>query len=246
MYYEIVMPGKTKASFLSVGIEEYVSRLKHYSKIELIAVKIKKISGDAAALREQEADSLLGHLRSETYLVALDSGGKQVSSESFSHKIQQWENQGKRSVTFVIGGPVGLSRRIIERADMVLSLSKMTFTHDMVRLFLLEQLYRAYTIKTGHQYHKAPIPFQRNKGQVEQPTYFKHLGIYAYRKGFLLSFVALPEGEWERFEKLEQLRALEFGYKIKVTVVQYDSTEVDMPEDIARVEEALRQAQSQE
>lgn len=89
-------------------------------------------------------------------------------------------------------------------------------------------------------FSRSPIPFQRNPAEDESPTYYKHLGFYAYRKGFLLTFVALPEGEWERFEKLEQLRALEYGYKIKVTLTEHDSIEVDTPEDLKRVEEYLR------
>jgi len=88
-------------------------------------------------------------------------------------------------------------------------------------------------------FSRSPIPFQRNPDEEAKPTYYKHLGFYAYRKGFLLSFVALPEGEWERFEKLEQLRALEYGYKIKVTVTEHDSIEVDTPEDLLRVEKYL-------
>jgi len=88
-------------------------------------------------------------------------------------------------------------------------------------------------------FSRSPIPFQRNPDDTMKPTYYKHLGFYAYRKGFLLSFVALPEGEWERFEKLEQLRALEYGYKIKVTVTEHDSIEVDTPEDLLRVERYL-------
>lgn len=91
-------------------------------------------------------------------------------------------------------------------------------------------------------FSRSPIPFQRNPDDINQPTYYKHLGFYAYRKGFLLSFVALPEGEWERFEKLEQLRALEYGYKIKVTVTEHDSIEVDTPEDLKRVEEFLNKS----
>lgn len=89
-------------------------------------------------------------------------------------------------------------------------------------------------------FSRSPIPFQRNPEEGVVPTYYKHLGFYAYRKGFLLSYVALPEGEWERFEKLEQLRALEYGYKIKVTVTEHDSIEVDTPEDLRRVEEQLK------
>ena len=88
-------------------------------------------------------------------------------------------------------------------------------------------------------FSRSPIPFQRNPEETVRPTYYKHLGFYAYRKGFLLSFVALPEGEWERFEKLEQLRALEYGYKIKLTITQHDSIEVDTPEDLRRVEQFL-------
>jgi 3-deoxy-manno-octulosonate cytidylyltransferase (CMP-KDO synthetase) len=87
-------------------------------------------------------------------------------------------------------------------------------------------------------FSRSAIPFQRNPDEG-QPTYYKHLGFYAYRKGFLLSFVNLPEGEWERFEKLEQLRALEYGYKIKVVLTEHDSVEVDTKEELARVEVLL-------
>ena len=90
-------------------------------------------------------------------------------------------------------------------------------------------------------FSRSPIPFQRNPDMEGKPTYYKHLGFYAYRKGFLLSFVALPEGEWERHEKLEQLRALEYGYRIKVTITEHDSIEVDTPEDLVRVEQQLRE-----
>jgi 3-deoxy-manno-octulosonate cytidylyltransferase (CMP-KDO synthetase) len=90
-------------------------------------------------------------------------------------------------------------------------------------------------------FSRAPIPFQRNPDEPDRPTYYKHLGFYAYRKGFLLTFVGLPEGEWERFEKLEQLRALEYGYRIRVVVTDHDSIEVDTPKDIDRVEEVLHQ-----
>ncbi len=87
-------------------------------------------------------------------------------------------------------------------------------------------------------FSRSAIPFQRNPDE-DCPTYYKHLGFYAYRKGFLLTFVALPEGEWERFEKLEQLRALEFGYKIKVVLTEHDSVEVDTQEELARVEQLI-------
>lgn len=89
-------------------------------------------------------------------------------------------------------------------------------------------------------FSRASIPFQRNPDEPAKPTYYKHLGFYAYRKGFLLTFVGLPEGEWEKFEKLEQLRALEYGYTIRVVLTTYDSIEVDTPRDIERVEKLLQ------
>ncbi|MCK9294869.1 MAG: 3-deoxy-manno-octulosonate cytidylyltransferase [Desulfobulbaceae bacterium] len=93
-------------------------------------------------------------------------------------------------------------------------------------------------------FSRASIPYQRDPGHPPPPTYYKHLGFYAYRKGFLLTFVSLPEGEWERFEKLEQLRALEYGYRIKVVLTEHDSIEVDTPKDLARVEELLNNVQA--
>ena len=90
-------------------------------------------------------------------------------------------------------------------------------------------------------FSRSPIPFQRNPDEPVPPTYYKHLGFYAYRKGFLLTFVALPEGEWERFEKLEQLRVLEYGYQIQVVLTEHDSIEVDTPKDLDRVVELIKQ-----
>lgn len=90
-------------------------------------------------------------------------------------------------------------------------------------------------------FSRSPIPFQRNPEEPVPPTYYKHLGFYAYRKGFLLTFVGLPEGEWERFEKLEQLRALEYGYTIKVVLTEHDSVEVDTPKDLQRVVDLINQ-----
>lgn len=89
-------------------------------------------------------------------------------------------------------------------------------------------------------FSRSAIPFQRNPEEATVPTYYKHLGFYAYRKGFLLTYVSLPEGEWERFEKLEQLRVLEYGYKIKVVLTKHDSVEVDTEEELKRVATLMR------
>lgn len=91
-------------------------------------------------------------------------------------------------------------------------------------------------------FSRSPIPFQRDDKGEDKPTYYKHLGVYAYRRSFLATFVNLPEGQWEHFEKLEQLRALEFGYKLRVVLTEHDSVEVDTPKDVLRVEQLLAAA----
>ncbi len=128
-------------------------------------------------------------------------------------------------------------------ADPALPMS--TLIYKIIRPEEISDPNHVKTVFDCHQnalyFSRSPIPFQRNPEEQEQPTYYKHLGFYAYRKGFLLTFVALPEGEWERFEKLEQLRALEYGYTIRVVETEYDSIEVDTPADAKRVEEYLQQ-----
>lgn len=123
------------------------------------------------------------------------------------------------------------------------SLPMSTLIYKIVRK---EEILDPNHVKTTFDRHgmalyfsRAPIPFQRNPEDSPSPTYYKHLGFYAYRKGFLLSFVGWPEGEWERFEKLEQLRALEYGYRIKVVLTEHDSVEVDTLADAQRVAAAL-------
>ena len=154
MKYEILFLGKTRDSFLSQGIDEYYKRLKHYTDIKLKTIKTKKIQGSDEVIKEKEASLLLSQMNSSAYVVALDSVGNAYTSMGFARRIDGWERRNLRNISFIIGGPLGLSKDLLKRADESISLSKMTFTHDMVRLFLLEQLYRAYTIKAGEQYHK--------------------------------------------------------------------------------------------
>lgn len=154
MKYEILFLGKTKDSFLTEGVCEFLKRLKHYTKIAITTIKAKNIQGPENLVKKKEGELLLKNIVTSTYLVALDAKGKQFSSTGFSSIINQWEQSGIKSVTFVIGGPLGLSQEVLDKADLQISLSRMTFTHDMVRLFLLEQIYRAYTIKAGEKYHK--------------------------------------------------------------------------------------------
>jgi 3-deoxy-manno-octulosonate cytidylyltransferase (CMP-KDO synthetase) len=128
-----------------------------------------------------------------------------------------------------------------------LSLPMATLIYKIVRPEEISDSNHVKTVFDRHgmalYFSRSPIPFQRNPDEPVPPTYYKHLGFYAYRKGFLVTFVGLPEGEWERFEKLEQLRALEFGYQIKVVLTEHDSIEVDTPQDLQRVEAMIRQRQ---
>lgn len=154
MKYDILLLGKTKENFLSTGIQEYLKRLKHYTTVTLRELKPKKVKGGEQYIKDQEAALLLDAVKPSTYMVALDERGRTCTSREFAEIITKLELQGVKHVSFLIGGPLGLSSTILERARLSLSLSQMTFTHDMVRLFLLEQLYRAYTIKAGEKYHK--------------------------------------------------------------------------------------------
>ena len=155
MRFELLFLGKTKEKYLAEGIEDYAKRLSHYIKVEIKTVKeSKQKKGEPENLQiERESETLLKSAQSP-YLVCLDRIGKQLDSIALAKQIGHWEMQGLKKISFVIGGPLGLSKTILKKADLLLSLSPMTFTHDMTRLLLLEQLYRAFTIKAGEKYHK--------------------------------------------------------------------------------------------
>ncbi len=155
MKLELLLIGKTKDSFIEQGINEYAGRLKHYTGLQLTALKLKKKKGwTEEQERQEEGRLLLDAISPATVRVVLDAGGRQMSSEELADLLSRWEMEGKKQVSFLIGGPTGHASEVLDQADFRLSLSRMTFTHDMVRLFLLEQLYRAYTIKAGEKYHK--------------------------------------------------------------------------------------------
>jgi 23S rRNA (pseudouridine1915-N3)-methyltransferase len=155
MIHELPLLGKTKDPALGAGIDDYCRRLRHYTTLTLKTLK------EPARNRAREEDLtldegrlLLKTLPAGAMAVVLDASGGQYSSEQFAGLISNWEQKGIKQVSYLIGGPCGHSAEVLRRADLLLSLSKMTFTHDMVRLLLLEQLYRAYTIKAGEKYHK--------------------------------------------------------------------------------------------
>lgn len=149
--------GKTKESYLAHGIDDYTNRLKYYIPLEIKVLKDKRLRKNddrGPEIIEQEGRILLAAKSKSTLLVALDKSGRQMSSEDLARLLKIWERTSTKGVTFIIGGPLGLASSIIEQADHVISLSPMTFTHEMSRLILMEQLYRAFTIKAGGKYHK--------------------------------------------------------------------------------------------
>lgn len=156
MRIELIFPGKTKEKYLAEGIDDFCKRLQRYAQVELKSVKERRLNGSESEdkYKETESTSLLSKVTTPSVIVALDRKGKQISSVELANLLTKWEDQGCRCLSFIIGGPLGLASTALKKADMTLSFSKMTFTHEMARLLLLEQIYRAYTIKAGTGYHK--------------------------------------------------------------------------------------------
>ncbi|MBU0674575.1 MAG: 23S rRNA (pseudouridine(1915)-N(3))-methyltransferase RlmH [Proteobacteria bacterium] len=155
MRFDFLFLGKTKKSYLAEGIEDFRLRLQHFAQVEVKILKeIKPGRKTDRQIKEEEAAILLSHLPESGINLVLDPGGKQLSSEKLSDQLQKWEERGTRRISVIIGGPLGLSESILAKADQVLSLSKMTFTHEMARMVIMEQLYRAYQIRANTGYHK--------------------------------------------------------------------------------------------
>ncbi len=147
--------GKTDQGFLKEGIEQYVKRLKHYVPFEVKEVAaLKKTAGmSPEVVRLKEAELLARHIEKADCLVLLDERGQEFSSVGFSGFLQKRMNSGVKELVFVVGGAWGFADSMHQKAHFKISLSKMTFSHQMVRLFFVEQLYRAFTILKGESYH---------------------------------------------------------------------------------------------
>lgn len=151
----VICIGKTDEKPLEELIQKYENRLPqhwNYQRIEIPDIKNRKNLSESQQ-KDKEAELILSKLTPSDYVFLLDEKGKQMKSTDFSNKIQTIFNQSIKQVVFIIGGPYGFSDEIYQRANQKLSLSKMTFTHQMVRLFLVEQLYRAFAILHGKPYH---------------------------------------------------------------------------------------------
>ncbi len=155
MKITLLVVGKTTDKYLIEGIEKYTKRLIHYCKFQIIEIpelkNTKSLSEEQQ--KEKEAELIFQKITTTDHVILLDEQGKQFTSIEFSKEINKWMNQSVSSVVFLIGGPYGFDQKIKNRANAEISLSKMTFSHQMVRLFFVEQIYRAYSILKGEPYH---------------------------------------------------------------------------------------------
>lgn len=158
MKITIACVGKIKEKYLTAGIEEFTKRLTPFCKLETVAIGEERMPDDPAPAEklqvlERETQRLLAVVPPNSYVILLDVVGKQLSSPELAAKIDSLALAGQSHVTFVIGGAFGYTDALRKRADLALSFSKMTFTHQMIRLLLLEQIYRAFKISRGEKYH---------------------------------------------------------------------------------------------
>jgi len=155
MQLEFLFPGKARESYLAAGIDDFRRRLANYAEGEIKVLKeIKPGRKPEPQVRREEGQALLARLAPKTLVVALEPAGRALSSEELASQLADWEESGRRHLTFLVGGALGLAPEVLARADFKLSLSRLTFTHEMTRLLLLEQLYRAFNIRAGTAYHK--------------------------------------------------------------------------------------------
>ncbi|QSV44009.1 23S rRNA (pseudouridine(1915)-N(3))-methyltransferase RlmH [Bacillus licheniformis] len=159
MNISIVAIGKLKEKYLKQGIDEYIKRLSAYAKVDIIELPDEKApenlsDQDMKIVKDKEGERILSKISPDAHVIALAIEGKMKSSEELADNMDRLAIYGKSKVTFVIGGSLGLSDAVLKRADEKLSFSRMTFPHQLMRLILLEQVYRAFRINRGEPYHK--------------------------------------------------------------------------------------------
>ena len=159
MRISVVCVGKIKEKYFTMGIDEYSKRLSRYCKLDIIEVSDEKTPDNASEaeelmIKKKEGERILKHIKEGAYVIALAIEGKMLTSEELAEKIEKLGIGGDSHIVFVIGGSLGLDKTVLDRADYKLSFSKMTFPHQMMRMVLLEQVYRGYRIMKGEPYHK--------------------------------------------------------------------------------------------
>ena len=159
MRINIICVGKIKEKYLKLGIDEFKKRLSKYCKLDIIELDDEKAPENLSdkemeMIKDKEGKKILAKIKDTSYVIALAIDGKSLSSEELADTINKLGIRGISNITFVIGGSLGLSDEVLSRADYKLSFSKMTFPHQLMRLILLEQIYRSYRINNGEPYHK--------------------------------------------------------------------------------------------
>lgn len=159
MKITLVTVGKIKEKFYTEAIAEYSKRLSRYCRLEIIQVADEKTPDGAGEtlerqIKDREGERILAQIRDGAYVIALAIQGQMLSSEQLAAKIEQLGISGQSQIVLVIGGSLGLSDAVLKRADYQLSFSRMTFPHQLMRVILLEQIYRSYRVISGEPYHK--------------------------------------------------------------------------------------------
>ena len=159
MKITVITVGKIKEKYLKDAIAEYSKRLSKYCKLEIVEVADEKTPDNASdivedAIRSKEAERILKHVKDDAFVITLEINGKQLSSEELADKIEKLGVQGTSHIIFIIGGSIGLGQDVLQKSNYALSFSKMTFPHQLMRVILLEQIYRSYRIINGEPYHK--------------------------------------------------------------------------------------------
>lgn len=159
MNITVISVGKLKEKYLKEAIDEYAKRLQRYCKISIIELQDEKTPDNASEkeelqIKNKEGEAILKAIKDNSFVVALDLKGKMLTSEEFSSYIEELGISGKSDLAFVIGGSLGLSQDVLNRANYKLCFSKMTFPHQLFRVMLLEQIYRGFRIMKGEPYHK--------------------------------------------------------------------------------------------
>ena len=155
----VISVGKIKEKYLTMAIDEYSKRLSKYCKLSFIQVQDEKTPDNASEtvnnkIKEIEGERILKNIKDSAYVIALAIEGKQLSSEQLASTLDNLAVTGKSDIVFVIGGSLGLSSQVLSRADYLLSFSKMTFPHQLMKVIMLEQIYRSYRIIKNEPYHK--------------------------------------------------------------------------------------------
>ena len=159
MKITVITVGKIKEKYLKDAISEYSKRLSKYCKLEIIEVADEKTPDNASevvedSIRSKEAERILKYVKDDAYVITLEIRGKQLSSEELADKIDKLGIQGTSHIIFIIGGSIGLGKEVLNKSNYALSFSKMTFPHQLMRVILLEQVYRSYRIISNEPYHK--------------------------------------------------------------------------------------------